>query len=250
MPSMTAVKILSEFSIAGFVLSCWAHIKTTLITDVIIELLWIFLYILHIFNYLNISALWCLRSFCGPLSLKQGSLRPKAVSKLPGVFLCLHCMSRGPVCRDTGRKRPGLLGMCGIGWSVKWLLTNLRKPSEGCWLALSIVTAARGFIITLSWVDTEAGFLLFHWVTGLSHLRAKIKIHLFSYFEIKNWNPACLGFLFISDHNVLMVSKSENHTLHLQLCMDMIWVHSVSLQGQVQEQVCYCHTAGMEQMMG
>lgn len=47
-----------------------------------------------------------------------------------------------------------------------------------------------------------------------------------------------------------MVRKSGKHTLHLQLCMDVIWVHSVSLQGQVQEQVCCCHTARVEQMVG
>lgn len=41
------------------------------------------------------------------------------------------------------------------------------------------------------------------------------------------------------------------NTLCLQLYMDVVWVHSFSLQkGRVREQVCCCHTAGVEQIVG
>lgn len=151
-----------------FVLS--THIKVTLITDNITELVWILLYIFHILFYLNLSLSRSPRLICAPVSLKGGSLRPKAVGKLPGIVVWLHCTNRMPVgWWDRSRRRSGLQGMCGIGRSVKWLLTHVREPSMGCWLALCTVTVAEGLIFTLFGVDTGAGFLLSHGVAGLSH---------------------------------------------------------------------------------
>ena len=56
------------------------------------------------------------------------------------------------------------------------------------------------------------------------------------------WNVKCTI--------ILMVRKSMKHTLCLQLCMDVVWVCRFSLQGRVQEQVCCCHTAGVQQTVG
>lgn len=180
MPSITAVRILSEFSVAGFTgnVACWAQIQMLHWSSRNINSKFLnpctLLYIFHIFLYLSLSC--SLRLICAPVSLKEGSLRPKAVSKLPGVVLWLRCTSRGPAGWWHGsRQRSGLLGilMCGIGCSVRWLLTHLREPSMGCWLALCTLTDAGSLKFTLSGVSTGAGILLSHWVAGLSHLRAE-----------------------------------------------------------------------------
>lgn len=179
MPSITAVRILSEFSMAGFIgnVACWIQKRknsnAALITNTKIKNNFVYYYI---FFYLSLSVSCSLRLICAPFFLEGCILWPKTVSKFPGVVLCLRCMSRGPAgWWDRRRQRSTLLGILlwEIGWFVRWLLTQLREPSMGCLLALCTLTAAGSLIFVLSEINTGAGILLSHWVVGLSHLRAE-----------------------------------------------------------------------------
>lgn len=94
----------------------------------------------------------------------------KAVSKLAGAFLWLHCISRGPFGGWDGMsQRSGLLRMCGNSWT-EWLLAWVGKARMGCQLPLG--TAGDRLIATLSEVGYRAAFLVFDWVSVGSRLRA------------------------------------------------------------------------------
>lgn len=191
MPSITAVRILRECSATGFI--CWAQIQMLHINDKNFNLC-ILLYIFHRFSYHSLSLLCSPRLICVLVSVKGRFLWPEAVRKLPGVVLWLRCTSRGLAGRwwHRSRQRSGLLGilMRGIGWSVRWLLTHLREHSVGFWFALCALTGACGLIFALSGVNT--GLLMFHWVAGLSGLRAENKINkpIFKYCDqtFSNYN--------------------------------------------------------------
>ena len=185
MPSITAVRILSEFSTAGFFVnvSCRVQIQRLRLSQIIsyqYQSLYLSLHTLYVFLYLSLSH--SLRLISALVSLNCGFLWPKAVSKLPRVVLWLHRMNRGPAgWRDRSRQRSGLLGilMCGIGWFVNWLLTHLRERSVGFWLALCTLTDVAGPIVTLSGVQTGAGNLLFsHWVAVLSKMKPSTQLLL------------------------------------------------------------------------
>ena len=165
MPSISAVRILSDFSKAGFV-SWWVHIHNHYLYH------WTFWDIIPSFSHIFYLIFPCSLHFliCDPVSLEGWSLWPKTVSKLPRTALWLHCTSRQLV-RWWDRSRQGfwLLGLYGIGRSDKWLLTPLRESSKGCWLFLYTISAAEGLIFS----QTGAGLLLSHPVGGLPHLRAE-----------------------------------------------------------------------------
>lgn len=131
------------------------HVKASLTTHKIAELLSILLDMSHTFSYLSMSLSCSRRVIFTPVSLKGGSLCPKAVGKLPGVVL-----------RHRSRQRSWLLGICGVGRSVECLLTHWSERITGCWLALHTVT-----VVIFSLFGGETGFLLSQWVAGLFHLR-------------------------------------------------------------------------------
>lgn len=159
----------------------------------------------------------------------------KAVTKLAGTFLWLHCINRGPSREwDGTSQRSGLFRVCGNGWS-EWLLACLGTARNWCWLPLS--NAGDELTATWSEVGDRAAFLVSDWVSACFHLRAV------------KWNKSLFTcwFLYLAHMHVNML---KTLTPRLQVCMGVGLVHSVLKQVQDQVQLCCFGNASEGQRLG